>query len=106
MPRGRKPIEEITDKQREVLKMIISHVRDHGFQPSRQELAAQLGTTRHAATQRVWHLRDKGFVQIEPGGAERCLGLPGLRFEAKIDPVGLSDEHRQVLEELLADLNP
>lgn len=105
MPKGRRPIEEITDKQRDTLKFIIDFVQKNGFQPSRQEMAMEIGATRHSATQRVWYLRDKGFVNAPPEGGERCLALRGIRFKAELDPAGLSDEHRQVLEEILAELN-
>lgn len=105
MPRGRKPIEEVTDKQRETLRFIIEFVQANGFQPSRQEMAMETGTTRHSATQRVWQLRDKGYVVLPPGGGERCLALPGLRFKAELAPADLSIEHRQVLQEILAELN-
>lgn len=105
MPRGRKPIREITSKQRDILKMIVAFVQEHGYQPSRQDLAHQIGATGHAASQRVWQLENKGFVSLNLEGGERCLKLPGLRFIPQLDPSGLSDEHRQVLEEILAEIN-
>jgi len=103
MSRGRKPIEEITDKQKEVLQMIVEFIQEKGYQPSRQDLADRMGITRHAATQRVWQLSRKGFVRLQPGGGERCLILPGLRFEARIETPGLDAEHRQVLVEVIDD---
>jgi|APGre2960657404_1045060.scaffolds.fasta_scaffold85934_3 SOS-response transcriptional repressor LexA len=105
MPRGRKPCREITGKQREILKMIIAFIQRNGYQPSRKDLAHEMGATGHAASQRIWQLQDKGFISADSKAGERCLVLPGLRFVPRIDLSELSAEHRQVLEGILGEIS-
>lgn len=87
----RKPIEEITDKQREILELIIEGVQKNGYQPSRAELAMATGTTRHAVTTKINHLVNKGYLEVASQGGERCLRICGVAFTARL----LTDEFLQ-----------
>jgi len=104
MPRGRKPIEEITDKQKEVLKLIISLTEKNGYQPSRDELALIIGTTRHAVTQRVWQLEKKGYLEKPPQGGERCLRIPGISFRAVRNKQEIPEMNRGVVKEIVGGM--
>ena len=101
--RGRKKIEEITEKQREVFELIIRLTEENGYQPSRDELAAIVGATRHAVTQRVWHLCRKGYLELPPNGGERCLRIPGIRFKAVLSGGKIPDKNRIVIKEITGE---
>jgi SOS-response transcriptional repressor LexA len=97
---GRKPIKEITDKQKEVLKLIVDWIEEKGYQPSREDLAVLVGTTRHAITQRIWHLARKGYVNLPKNGGERRLEIPGIRFVAVRNDDKINLENSEILAEI------
>lgn len=105
MARGRKPAEGLTEKQREILKLMIAFVCRNGHQPTRDELAARTGTTPHAVTQKIWSLRDKGYLVMGDSKTDRSLTIRGVRFEACLEPAGLSGEQKILLQEILAELD-
>jgi biotin operon repressor len=98
---GRHPIEEITEKQREVLRLIILETEKNGCQPSRDELAAKLGTTKHAVNQKVWQLCKKGYLVPSTKKGERCLVIPGVRFRAELVDRSAASGNLRVIEEIL-----
>lgn len=99
--RGRKKIEEITEKQREVLELIIRLTEQNGYQPTRDELAVIVGATRHAVTQRVWHLCRKGYLELPPHGGERCLRIPGISFKAVRNNQKIIEKNLAVVKEIV-----
>lgn len=97
MTMGRKPQPEITDKQRELLRLIIQETEKNGCQPSRDELAVLLGTTKPAVTQKVQQLCRKGYLAMPAKKGERCLVIPGVVFRAEpADEAGV-----RVIQEIL-----
>ena len=103
--RGRKPIQELTHKQRTVLRLMIRFVSQNGFQPTRKELSERDGTTPHAVTQKIWSLQDKGFLVASEGGGERSLTIRGIKFEPCIDRDGLTEEQCLELEAILQEIS-
>ena len=101
MAGGRKPIEQITEKQREVLELVINFIEEKGYQPSRDELAAMVGATRHAVNQRIEHLINKGYLAYESKGGERCLRIRGVAFSARITDEVLSLDISKTLKEII-----
>jgi DNA-binding MarR family transcriptional regulator len=99
---SRRPIEEITDKQLEILELLISSTVDNGYQPSQAELAVMTGTTRHAVSQKIKQLMLKGFLeQPQDGGGERCLKINGLVFGATLTKDWLTPSIKGVLQEIV-----
>lgn len=101
MAGGRKPIEEITEKQREILELIINFVQENGYQPSRDQLAAMVGATRHAVNQRIEHLVNKGYLGFDSKGGERCLRICGVTFKAKLTNEILNPEVSKTLKDIV-----
>jgi SOS-response transcriptional repressor LexA len=100
---GRRAVEEITDKQKEILELIIKMTAENGYQPSRAELAVVTGTTRHAVSQKVKHLVSKGFLeQPEDGGGERCLRIRGVAFKASMTEDFVGPGVRDALEDVFS----
>ncbi len=102
MAGGRKPIEEITEKQKEILELIIGFVQENGYQPSRDQLAAMVGATRHAVNQRIEHLVKKGYLGFDLKGGERCLRIFGITFKAKLKNEVLKSEVSRTLKNIFS----
>jgi len=65
----------ITARQREIMRAVEDHVRQHGYGPSLRELAAAVGLRSPDTV--AYHLRglvDRGLVTKAPGRA-RALGI-------------------------------
>lgn len=104
MAGGRKPIEEITEKQKEILELIIDFVEKNGHQPSRDQLAVMVGATRHAVNQRIEHLVKKGYLDYDSKGGERCLRIRGVGFAAHLIPDEVLESGvEQTLREIVCD---
>jgi|APGre2960657404_1045060.scaffolds.fasta_scaffold08639_4 DNA-binding MarR family transcriptional regulator len=80
---GRKPDLEITDKQRQLLRLIVRETERNGCQPSREELAVLLGTSKPAVTQKIQQLCKKGYLAMPSKKRERCMIIPGVVFRAE-----------------------
>ena len=65
-PRGRRPVQEITDPQRRTLKDIRRFLHQRGFPPTIKELADILGISHASAHDQVNQLVRKGFLRREP----------------------------------------
>lgn len=58
---------ELTDRQREILDVIVEHQRDHGFPPSVREIGAAVGLKSPATVKsHLDNLRDLGFLRTHP----------------------------------------
>lgn len=99
---GRKAIEEVTEKQREILELLIQMTMENGYQPSRADLAMATGTTRHAVSVKIQHLVNKGFLKVVDGGGERCLRILGVKFLPVRNNDVLQDDSEKVLGEILS----
>ena len=75
-PRGRRPIDEITEPQRNTLAEISDFIARKGYPPSIKELAEILGIAQMSTHQQIVQLIRKGYLKREPGTAR---GLTVLR---------------------------
>lgn len=74
--RGRRPVADLTDTQRRVLREVRDFIIQRGFPPTAQELADILGVSPATAHEQVSQLVRKGFVRREP---RKARGLAVLR---------------------------
>lgn len=65
-PRGRRPVQEITEPQRRTLKEIRLFTNRRGFPPTMKELADILGISHASAHGQVSQLVRKGYLKREP----------------------------------------
>ncbi len=72
--RGRRPVEEITDTQRNTLNKIRLFMNRRGFPPTMKELADILGISHASAHGQVTQLVRKGYLKREPRKA-RSLAI-------------------------------
>jgi len=63
--RGRRPVEDITDKQHHTLKEIRRFMNNRGFPPTMKELANILGISHASAHGQVSQLVSKGYLKRE-----------------------------------------
>ncbi len=74
----------LTDKQRNVLRLIAEKVNEAGFPPTLQELADELGVaSKNAVLKHLSALEKKGYIGKREGGAAR-----GIRI---LQPLGFLD---------------
>ena len=74
--RGRRPVVDLTETQRRVLREVRDFIVGHRFPPTAQELAAILGVSSATAHSQVSQLVRKGFLRREP---RKARGLAILR---------------------------
>ena len=74
--RGRRPIDELTETQRHVLRELRDFIAQRGFPPTSKELGERLDVSPATAHEQVGQLVRKGYVQREPRTAR---GLTILR---------------------------
>lgn len=66
----------LTDKQKEVLRLIAEKVNDAGFPPTLQELADELGVaSKNAVLKHLNALEKKGYIGKREGGAARGIRI-------------------------------
>jgi repressor LexA len=64
--RGRRPVEELTDSQRRVLREIQDFIAQRDFPPTGKELASRLGISTATAHEQIGQLVRKGYLRREP----------------------------------------
>ena len=74
--RGRRPIEELTETQRRVLREVRDFLAHRGFPPTVKELGELLEVSPATAHEQVGQLVRKGYVQRQP---KKARGLAILR---------------------------
>ena len=58
---------QLTDRQREILDVIVDHQRDHGFPPSVREIGSAVGLKSPATVKtHLDNLRDAGYLRTHP----------------------------------------
>lgn len=75
--KAKKP--EITSRQRQVLELVLSFSREHGYPPTRKQIAEHFGfASPNAADCHVKRLVDKGFLFHEKNSARgiRVVRIP------------------------------
>jgi SOS-response transcriptional repressor LexA len=91
----RRPNENPSAKQLEVLRHIIAFVEQHGYQPTLAEMAATFEVTKNAIQSRLKELRRHGLVELPPGRKrrERALVIKHVRFKASlVIPTEVTDQ--------------
>lgn len=83
-PRGRRPVQEITEPQRRTLKEIRLFTNRRGFPPTMKELADILGISHASVHGQVNQLVRKGYLKREPRKARgiAIIREPEASFEA------------------------
>ena len=71
--RGRRPVEELTDSQRRVLREIQDFVAQRDFPPTGKELATRLGISTATAHEQICQLVRKGFLQARAAQSARIF---------------------------------
>ena len=89
---------QLTAKQREVIRGIYEHFREHGRPPTVRELGASLGIkSTNGVMSYLQTLHRKGWVEL-PSGVARGIRLAGVAFV----PVFTGDSAGQRLEAVIA----
>ncbi len=70
-------MQEPTPRQQQVLKIIASHLKSHGYPPSLREIAAGLGVNNIFGIQRHLDALEKKGLVSRSGGSSRGLRLTG-----------------------------
>ena len=66
----------LTDKQKNVLKLIAEKIKDVGYPPTLQELADELGVrSKNAVLKHLTALEKKGYIGKREGGAARGIRI-------------------------------
>lgn len=91
-------MEELTQRQAQILQLIQDHIQDTGFPPTRAEIAAILGfRSINAAEDHLKALERKGAIEILPGTSRGLrltqeTGLPVVGRVAAGSPI-LAEQH-------------
>ena len=87
-------MKDLTSRQREILELIKSHLKDKGFPPTRADISRTLGFKSHnAAEQHVRAIEKKGFISILAGASrgivlnEEEKGIPVIGLVAAGGPI-------------------
>ncbi len=82
-------MQKLTPRQAEILSFIKRCLEDHGFPPTRAEIAQELGfKSPNAAEEHLKALARKGAIEMTPG-ASRGIRIPGFEPHAANDDEGL-----------------
>ena len=77
-------MKDLTSRQREILELIKSHLKEKGFPPTRADISRTLGFKSHnAAEQHLRAIEKKGFISILAGASRGIV----LNEEEKGIPV-------------------
>lgn len=71
-------MEQLTQRQKDILDFLKSYIRDHGYPPTMREIGERFGFTWLGARGHLRALEKKGFIKINPLKA-RGLEVTGLR---------------------------
>ena len=87
-------MKDLTSRQREILELIKSHLKDKGFPPTRADISRTLGFKSHnAAEQHLRAIEKKGFISILAGASrgivlnEEEKGIPIIGLVAAGGPI-------------------
>ncbi|MCS5549658.1 MAG: transcriptional repressor LexA [SAR86 cluster bacterium] len=87
-------MKDLTSRQREILELIKSHLKDKGFPPTRADISRTLGFKSHnAAEQHLRAIEKKGFISILAGASrgivlnEEEKGIPVIGLVAAGGPI-------------------
>ena len=87
-------MKDLTSRQREILELIKSHLKEKGFPPTRADISRTLGFKSHnAAEQHLRAIEKKGFISILAGASrgivlnEEEKGIPVIGLVAAGGPI-------------------
>ncbi len=87
-------MKDLTSRQREILELIKSHLKEKGFPPTRADISRTLGFKSHnAAEQHLRAIEKKGFISILAGASrgivlnEEEQGIPVIGLVAAGGPI-------------------
>ena len=87
-------MKDLTSRQREILELIKSHLKDKGYPPTRADISRTLGFKSHnAAEQHLRAIEKKGFISILAGASrgivlnEEEKGIPVIGLVAAGGPI-------------------
>ena len=88
-------MKNLTDRQKEILDLIKSHVGDYGFPPTRADISKELGfKSANAAEQHLRAIEKKGYIKILSGASrgivlnkEEEQGIPVIGLVAAGGPI-------------------
>lgn len=66
MPRGRPPLNTLTDSQARILRAVESFIREHSFSPTMGELAELLGMAAQSVSEQLSRLERNGYIRRQP----------------------------------------
>ena len=107
-PRGRRPVQEISDPQRRTLQKIRTFINQRGFPPTLIELGEMLGISSISVYDQVNQLVRKGYLRREPRKARgiTIIRQPDVEFTG-MEPVmvvgQVSAGHLMFAEENIID---
>jgi repressor LexA len=93
-------VNELTPRQREILKLIQDAVADRGMPPTRAEIAAELGfKSANAAEEHLRALQRKGVIDLIPGASRGIQLKDSLREQLGLPLIGRVAAGRPMLAE-------
>lgn len=70
-----------TDRQKEVLRFVVEFIEQHGYQPSRREIAEHFGVAPNSIMGHLRGLEQRGFIDLS-NGKDRAMRIPNVYFRA------------------------
>jgi repressor LexA len=104
---------DLTARQRQILELIRSHIRETGFPPTRAEIAAAFGfRSANAAEDHLRALARRGAIELQPGSSRGIRLLEGGPGDDVLPVVGrvaagspiLAEEHIEDYYRVAPDL--
>jgi len=96
-------VDNPTDKQAEVYRLITNHIELFGFQPSYAELAKVLSISKKAVVDRMKQLEMKGLEKLAGGRKERATQFYYANFKAMVQQERQADVRKTVWAKLQVD---
>ena len=92
--------EELTPRQREILKLIQEHMSEEGMPPTRAEIAQRMGfKSPNAAEEHLRALQKKGVIELVPGASRGIQLKDSLREQLGLPLIGRVAAGRPMLAE-------
>src|SRR5215204_7273395 len=93
-------MEDLTPRQREILKLIQDRVSDSGMPPTRAEIATELGfKSANAAEEHLRALQRKGVIDLIPGASRGIQLKDSIRDQMGLPLIGRVAAGRPILAE-------
>lgn len=91
---------ELTPRQREILRLIQNCIRESGMPPTRAEIAAEMGfKSANAAEEHLRALQKKGVIDLIPGASRGIQLKDSLREQLGLPLIGRVAAGRPILAE-------